>query len=280
MRVTKLVASSAAVVAVALVAAAACEAQQATSLPAGAEDAVARINASPRHGEWVTVKTGDQDSVRAWLVYPERRTNAPVVVVIHEIFGLSNWVRAVADQLAADGFIAIAPDLLTMHALPTTPAGEPDGARARAVIGNSADPQHHRRARMVAEYAMNLPAAVKKYGIVGYCWGGGFVWQHALLYPDLGAAVSYYGSTADEKQYASLKGNTPVLGLYGSEDQRVNATIARADSAMKSLGKTYEHHVFEGARHGFLRAQDHPANLEATKQAWPLTVAWFRKYVK
>src|SRR5688572_2604145 len=86
--------------------------QQGT-LPAGAADAVARLNASPRHGEWVTVKTGPNDSVRAWLVYPERRTNAPVVMVIHEIFGLSNWVRAVADQLAADGFIAIAPDLLT-----------------------------------------------------------------------------------------------------------------------------------------------------------------------
>jgi carboxymethylenebutenolidase len=83
--------------------------QQTAGLPAGAADVVARLKASPRHGEWVTVKTGQNDSVRAYLVYPERRTNAPVVVVIHEIFGLSNWVRGVADQLAADGFIAIAP---------------------------------------------------------------------------------------------------------------------------------------------------------------------------
>ncbi len=252
--------------------------QQAAGLPAGATEVVARLKASPRHGEWVTVKTGQNDSVRAYLVYPERRTNAPVVMVIHEIFGLSNWVRGVADQLAADGFIAIAPDLLTMKNLPQTAEGEPDGAAARAAIGQANDPEHQRRARAVAEYAMNLPAAQKKYGIVGYCWGGGFVWQHAALYPDLAAGVSYYGTTANPDQYANIK--TPVLGLYGGNDQRVNSTIPRADSAMKSMKKTYEPHIFDGAGHGFLRQQDQPANLEATKQAWPLTVAWFRKYVK
>jgi carboxymethylenebutenolidase len=252
--------------------------QQTAGLPAGAADVVARLKASPRHGEWVTVKTGQNDSVRAYLVYPERRTNAPVVVVIHEIFGLSNWVRGVADQLAADGFIAIAPDLLTMKNIPQTAEGEPDGTAARAAIGSAADPDHQRRARAVAEYAMNLPAAQKKYGIVGYCWGGGFVWQHAVLYPDVAAGVSYYGPTANPDQYAKMK--TPILGLYGSDDQRVNATIPRADSAMKAVKQTYEPHTFEGARHGFLRAQEVPANLEATKQAWPLTVAWFRKYVR
>ena len=253
--------------------------QQTNGLPAGATEVVARLKASPRHGEWVTVKTGQNDSVRAYLVYPERRTNAPVIVVIHEIFGLSNWVRGVADQLAADGFIAIAPDLLTMKNLPQTAEGEPDGAAARAAIGNAADPDHQRRARLVAEYAMNLPAAQKKYGIVGYCWGGGFVWQHAALYPDLAAGVSYYGTTANAELYDKIK--TPILGLYGGNDQRVNATIPRADSAMKAVKQTYEPHVFDGAGHGFLRQQDNPpANLEATKQAWPLTVGWFRKYVR
>lgn len=251
--------------------------QQGT-LPAGAADAVARLNASPRHGEWVTVKTGPNDSVRAWLVYPERRTNAPVVMVIHEIFGLSNWVRAVADQLAADGFIAIAPDLLTMKNLPQTAAGEPDGQAARAAIGSSADPEHHRRARLVAEYAMKLPAAAPKYGVVGYCWGGGFVWSHAQTYPDVGAGVSYYGSTLEPNLYANIK--SPILGLYGSNDARVNATIPRADSAMKAQNKKYEHKIYEGAGHGFLRAQDQPANLEATKQAWPATVAWFRTHLR
>jgi carboxymethylenebutenolidase len=132
-------------------------------------------------------------------------------------------------------------------------------------------------ARAVAEYAMNLPAAQKKYGIVGYCWGGGFVWQHAVLYPDVAAGVSYYGQTANPDQYANIRHNPR---LYGSDDQRVNATIPRADSAMKAVKQTYEPHTFEAARHGFLRAQEVPANLEATKQAWPLTVGWFRKYVR
>ena len=252
--------------------------QQTNGLPAGSADVVARLKASPRHGEWVTVKTGQNDSVRAYLVYPERRTNAPVVVVIHEIFGLSNWVRGVADQLAADGFIAIAPDLLTMKNIPQTAEGEPERAAATSQIGSPADPDHQRRARAVAEYAMNLPAAQKKYGIVGYCWGGGFVWQHAALYPDLAAGASYYGTTANADLYAKIK--TPIIGLYGSNDQRVNATIARADSAMKAVKQTYEPHIFEGAGHGFLRQQDQPANMEATKQAWPLTVGWFRKYVR
>jgi carboxymethylenebutenolidase len=251
---------------------------QAAGTPAGATDAVQRLQSSPRHGEWVTVKTGANDSVRAYLVYPERRNNAPVVVVIHEIFGLSNWVRGVADQLAADGFIAIAPDLLTMHNLPNTAAGEPDGQAARAVIGNAADPQHQRRARAVAEYAMNLPAASKKYGIVGYCWGGGFVWQHAIQYPDVAAGVSYYGSTAPVDQIAKIR--APILGLYGENDQRVNASIAPAETAMKAQNKTYEYKIFTGAGHGFLRAQDQPANLAASQEGWPMTVAWFRKYLR
>jgi carboxymethylenebutenolidase len=248
------------------------------AIPAGATQVVARLQASPRHAEWVTVKTGANDSVRAWLVYPERRDNAPVVVVIHEIFGLSNWVRGVADQLAADGFIAIAPDLLTMRNLPKTPAGEPVPDSARAVIGSASDTEHQRRARLVAEYAMKLPAASRKYGIVGYCWGGQFVWQHAIRYPDVAAVVSYYGGTPAAGQYAPIK--APVLGLYGSNDGRVNMTIPRADSAMKVLGKKFQHNTFEGAGHGFLRAQDEPANLEASKKAWPMAVNWFRSNLR
>ncbi len=247
------------------------------AIPAGAADAVARLKASPRHGEWVMVKAGN-DSVKAWLVYPERRTNAPVVVVIHEIYGLSNWVRGVADQLAADGFIAIAPDLQTMQNVAQTAEGEPDRAAASAAIRTLDMNVAQRMARATAEYAMALPAATKKYGIVGYCWGGAFVWNHAIAYPDLGGGVSYYGSTPNADQYANIK--APILGLYGSNDARVNATIPRADSAMKSLKKTYEYKTYDGAAHGFLRAQEQAPNLEATKQAWPATLAWFRRNLR
>jgi carboxymethylenebutenolidase len=254
------------------------KAAQETGLPAGGAEAVARLQKSPRHGEWVVVKTGPSDSVRAWLVYPERRTNAPVVVVVHEIFGLSNWVRGVADQLAADGFIAIAPDLLTAKNIPQSPEGEPERQAATTAIRTIQPVDYQRQINEVAKYAMNLPAALKKYGVVGYCWGGAAVFNHAAAYPEVSAVVSYYGTTPPVEELPKVK--APVLGLYGDNDQRVNSTVPRADSALKALGKTYEHKMFPGSGHGFLRAQEQPANLEATKQAWPMTVAWFRKYLR
>jgi len=251
--------------------------QQDPNLPASAETAVARLNASPRHGEWATVRSGN-DSIRTWVVYPERRDNAPVVVVIHEIFGLSNWIRAVADQFAAEGFIAVAPDLLTMKNVPWTDAGEPSGDAARAAIGSLQPADIHRHIKAVADYAMNLPAAQKKYGVVGFCWGGSTVFQHAIYEPSVSAVVSYYGTTPTPDELRRIN-NAPVLGLYGGNDQRVNATIPRADSAMKAMGRTYEHRIYEGAGHGFLRQQNGAdgANLAATRQAWPATIAWFRE---
>lgn len=251
----------------------------AATVAPGAADASARLSASPRHGEWVVIKTGPSDSVRAWLVYPERKDKAPVVVVVSEIFGLSNWIRSVADQLAADGFIAIAPDLLTKFNLPNTANGEPNPDSARAKIGQIRPVDYQPQIRKVAEYAMALPAARKKYGVVGFCWGGGAVFAHAVAFPDVGAVISYYGTTPPPADYVKVK--APVLGLYGENDERVNATIARADSASKVVGFKYEPHKFAGAGHGFLRAQDgqNGANLAAAQQAWPMTIGWFRKYL-
>jgi carboxymethylenebutenolidase len=255
-------------------------ATQQPTIPASATTAPARLAASSRHGEWVMVKTGPSDSVRAWLVYPERKGKAPVVVVIHEIFGLSNWVRSVADQLAADGFIAIAPDLLTKFNIANTTDGEPVRDSATKYIRQIQPAAYQPQIRAVAQYAMNLPAANKKYGVVGYCWGGSAVFAHAVFYPDVNAVVSYYGTTPPPADYAKVK--APVLGLYGENDERVNATIARADSASKVVGFKYEPHKFAGAGHGFLRQQDgaNGANLTATQQAWPMTIAWFNKYLR
>jgi carboxymethylenebutenolidase len=224
------------------------------------------------------VKVG-ADSIRVWVVYPERPDKAPVVLVVHEIFGLSNWIRAVADQLAADGFIAIAPDLLTMKNLPRAPDGETDGAAARAAIGQLTREDVNRWLSGVADWGMRLPAALPKYGIVGYCWGGSTSFAHAVAAPNLGASVVYYGSSPATEQLSAIR--APVLGLYGGNDARVNATIPAADSAMKAMGKTYEPHTFEGAGHGFLRQQDgqNGANLAATRQAWPLTVQWFKRHL-
>lgn len=251
---------------------------QRAALPPGAAEAAARLTASPRHAEWVSVKTGPSDSVMAWVVYPENKTKAPVIIVIHEIFGLSTWVRGVADQLAADGFVAIAPDLLTMRRSgDLTSEWASDSARSAIQTLKPEDVQRDLDA--LAKYGMALPAATKKYGVVGYCWGGSTAFAHAVHAPALGAAVVYYGGSPASERLAAVK--APVLGLYAGDDARVNATIPAADSTMKALGKSYEHHAFPGAGHGFLRQQDgrEGANLSATREAWPRTISFFRKHL-
>ena len=249
-----------------------------STLPAGAAEAEARLAASPRHAEWVMVPNGT-DSTRAWVVYPESRERAPVVVVVHEIFGLSPWIRAVADQLAAEGFIAVAPDLLTRYDVPGAPLN-PNPDSARAVIRQVNTEDMNRQVSAVAQWAMRLPAALPRYGIVGFCWGGSASFNHAVASPTgLGASVVYYGTSPQPSQLASVQ--VPVLGLYGGNDARVNSTIPPADSAMRALGKTYRPEIYDGAGHGFLRQQDgqNGANLAATRQAWPATVAWFRTHL-
>ena len=244
----------------------------------GATDASTQLTSSPRHGEWVTVSTGPGDSVRAWVVYPERTTKAPVVIVVHEIFGLSPWIRSVADQLAADGFLAVAPDFLTMKNVPGSPEN-PDGQAARAAIQTLNMDDVHRQISAVAQYAMRLPAAAARYGIVGFCWGGAVSFEHAVRSPSLGASVVYYGTSPAPARLAPVR--APVLGLYGSDDARVNATVPGADSAMKALGKTYRPIFYEGAGHGFLRQQDgrEGKNLAAARAAWPETISWFRTHL-
>ena len=243
-----------------------------------ASEALTRLNSSPRHGEWVMIHTGGGDSLRAWVVYPERSSKAPVVLVVHEIFGLSSWVRSVADQLAADGFIAIAPDLLTMKNLPDGPDSVV-APLARAVIGSLDPAWVQRQLDAVAKYGMSLPAAEKKYGIVGFCWGGGISFAPAVHAPGLGASVVYYGTSPNTADLGSVR--APVLGLYGGSDARVDATIPPADSALRALGRTYVHNIYPGAGHGFLRQQTgmDGANLAAARAAWPATIAWFRKYL-
>jgi carboxymethylenebutenolidase len=255
------------------------QARQDPNLPAGAQDALARLAASPRHGEWQVVRSG-ADSIRAWVVYPERNTRAPVVLVVHEIFGLSHWVRGVADQLAAEGFIAIAPDLLTMKGVPTGPDGAPDAQRAQQVIRELAAADVHRWLRAVAAHGMSLPSATSRYGIVGYCWGGQASFMHAVTSPALGAAVVYYGPSPEPAQLASVR--APVLGLYAGDDARVNQTVPPAAEEMRRLNKTFDVHTFTGAGHGFLRQQDgrDGANLRATRQAWPLTIDFLKRYLE
>ena len=247
-------------------------------LPPDAAGAIPRLSASPRHGEWAMIRSGGGDSVKAWVVYPERSTKAPVVIVVHEIFGLSSWVRSVTDQLAADGFIAIAPDLLTMKNLPDGPDSVVAPLATAAI--RTLDPAWvQKQLDAVAEFGMSLPAAERKYGIVGFCWGGGISFAHAVHSPTLGASVVYYGVSPKTSDLASVR--APVLGLYAGSDARVDATIPAADTALRALGRTYTYSIYPGAGHGFLRQQTgmDGANMAAARAAWPATIAWFRKYL-
>lgn len=256
-------------------------ATQGGAIPAGAAEVKARLAASPRHGEWAKIawEPGSKDSLMAWVVYPENKNSAPVVVVIHEIFGLSSWVRGVADQLAADGYLAVAPDLLSQkRGGPSSDELAADSA-TKLIRAVTVD-EMNKGVAASGRYGMSLPAAAKKYGVVGYCWGGSATFNHAVFNaPGLGAAVVYYGTSPKAEQLPNVK--VPVLGLYGENDQRVNATIGYADSTLTALGRRYEKEVFAGAGHGFLRAQDgaNGANLAATRAAWPRTIGWFRKYL-
>ncbi len=249
------------------------------TIPAGALTVAARLAASPRHGEYVMIARtpGGADSLRAWVVYPQRRDKAPVVVVLHEIFGLSTWVRGVADQLAADGFIAVAPDLLSGKY--TVAAGDTIAqAQATALIRTLVADDVQRDIARSAEFGMSLPAAQPRFGVVGFCWGGSTSFSTAVrAHPKLKGAVVYYGTAPALTELTNVK--SPVLGLYGENDARVNATIPAADSTMKALGKPYEPVTLAGAGHGFLRQQDgqNGANLTAARAAWPKTIAFFQK---
>ena len=250
------------------------EPSQNVAIPASGVTAPQRIAASPRHGEWVAIKVGATDSVMAWVVYPERAQKAPVVIAIHENTGLNIWTRSVADQLAAEGFIGIAPDMTTM-AKTGSLTDETPADVGRTLIQKATPEFVNAALDAVAKYGMSLPAAQPRYGVIGFCWGGGRSFLHATHAPGLGASVVFYGSPPNAEQMANIK--APVLGLYGGADERINATIPGADSAMKRLGKAYEYHIFAGAGHGFLRGQENSeANAKAAQEAWPKTVAFLK----
>jgi carboxymethylenebutenolidase len=254
--------------------------------PSGDNDAaqaIEQLKSSPRHSEWVDIKGSNGTPIKSFVVYPERRDKAPVVIVIHEIFGLSDWIRGVADQLAKEGFIAIAPDFLSGRGPNKGGSQELGSQGSTAEIRNVTPDDTVRILDDVRAYAASIPSANGKTAAVGFCWGGGTTFTYALRQPALNAAVSYYGPmSADTAAYANAK--VPVLGLYGGNDNRVNANIETAKGAMAKAGATYEPHIFEGAGHGFLRQQagnaNAPGNMKATQEAWPLTVQFIRQHTK
>jgi carboxymethylenebutenolidase len=251
-------------------------------LPPDADAAAAQLKSSPRHSEWVDVKNAG-GTIKSFVVYPERKDKAPVVIVIHEIFGLSDWVRGVADQLAKEGFIAIAPDFLSGKG-PNGGGSQELGSQGSTQAIRDVTPEDTIKILdAVRTYALTIPSANGKVATIGFCWGGGTSFRYALNQPALDAAVSYYGPMPTEPA-AYEKAKAPILGLYGGNDNRVNANLDAAKTQLAGKKVTFEPHVFEGAGHGFLRQQtgseQAPGNMKATQDAWPLTLEFLRKYTK
>jgi carboxymethylenebutenolidase len=262
-------------------------------LPPDAEHAKAVLEKSPRHGEWVDLNVPTKKvPVKAYIVYPERSDKAPAVMVIHEIFGETDWVRGVADQLAADGFIAIAPDMLSGYG-PNGGGTESLGGQQNVTrtIGQVKDPEVVADLNATRDYLLKLPSCNGKIATIGFCWGGGKSFTYATVQPGLSAAVVYYGVTPARQdrspefvpdETALTKISAAVAGFYGGNDNRISGRVPASAEAMKKLGKTYEPHVYDGAGHGFLRQQSGQdgANMKATEEAWPATIQFLREHTK
>src|SRR5215472_10958973 len=237
---------------------------------ASAQDwAKAALAKSPRHGEWVSIKHGDR-AVATFVVYPESKSKTPVVLIIHEIFGMTDWVQDLADQVAAAGYIAVAPDLLS--------AMGPNGGRTssfaedavREAISKLNPDQITADLSAAADYALKLPASSGKLFVGGFCWGGSQTFRFATNRPDLAAAFVFCGGPPEKDAMARIK--APVYGFYAGNDARIDATIPDTITAMKAGGKTYDPVTYDGAGHGFMRAGEAPdasdANKKARNDAW------------
>ena len=237
------------------------------ALPIRAQDwAIKQLENSPRHQEKVFVKNGDRN-ISCFLVYPEAAGDATVVILIHENRGLNDWARSMADQVAGEGFIVIAPDFISGKA----PGGGdtpdfPNSDAARDAIYELNPDQITSDLNAVFTYAKKIPAGNGKVALMGFCWGGSQTFQYATNNPDIEAAFVFYGS-GPEEQDAYNRIQAPVYGFYGGNDNRVNATIENSEKMMEKAGKTYKPVIYEGAGHGFMRAGQEPNATPDNKKA-------------
>lgn len=229
------------------------------------------VDSSPRQRQWVSVKYGDR-SVESFVVRPKSRGKAPAIVVIHEIFGMTDWVENVTDEFAEAGYLAVAPDLLSGMA--------PNGGRTKDFPASEAGqavrklPPDQITADLDAlvDYCKKQPACNGKVCVVGFSWGGGQTFRFATHRKDLAAAFVFYGSGPAAESIPAIQ--APVYGFYGGTDARINSTVPPTQEQMKAAGKTYEVVTYEGAAHGFMRAGAQPDATEANRKA--RAAAWVK----
>src|SRR5882762_8655597 len=219
------------------------------------------------HAEYVKFLSGT-DTVTAYIAYPERPQPAPAVIVIHEIFGMSDFIRQTTEQLAKDGFVAIAPDLLSRRG--GTPASTDD---ARKLIAGLDPDTVTKDLDATVGYVKRLKAArPDRVGVIGFCWGGGQSFRYATNNPSLGAFVVCYGPSPEATSIARIRAKG--LGVYAENDARINAGLSDMDAAIRTYHKTYRYTVYPGVGHGFLRSREKP---EVADSAWRAIVGFFRE---
>jgi carboxymethylenebutenolidase len=238
-------------------------------IAAGQDWAKDQLAKSPRHREWATIKHNGR-AVETLIVYPESKDKRPVVVIIHEIFGLSDWAQALADEVAAAGYIAVAPDLLSGMAANGGRTKDFNVDSAIEAIGKLPPDQITADLNAAADYGLKLPASSGKLFVAGFCWGGSQTFRFATNRADLSAAFVFYGSSPAKEDMARIK--APVYGFYAGNDSRIDAGLPDTIANMKAAGKAYEPVTYDGAGHGFMRAGEAPdatdANKKAREDAW------------
>ena len=249
-------------------------------LPPDTPESLAALESSPRTGEWVEVTRANAPPLQSWVVYPQGDEKAAAVILIHGNRGITDWVRAAADRVAAAGFIALAPDLLSGKG----PAGGgftslASADDARRLMGELTSGEVEDALDTAWTYAESLERWSGKTATMGICSGGGVAFRYATTQPDLAATVVFYGASPESSALQSI--GAPVLGLYGGDDARVNATIEDAAAEMTRLGKTYEQEIYEGAGHAFLQRQTERdgKNRSATEKGWPRAIDFLKRHL-
>jgi carboxymethylenebutenolidase len=240
---------------------------------AGTWYAMARPHFDPvtTHGEWVYIRKARGDSVRAYVAYPERKDPAPGIIVIHEIFGLSDWEPTVADRLAAKGYVAIVPDLLSSR-FGTTP---PDPDSGRKLTAQLAPDQVTADLDAVYGYLKDLPAVQRdRIGTIGFCWGGGQSFRYATNNPDLRAVVVCYGPAPDSAELARIR--APILGVYGENDARITAALPAVSAQLAALGISFMHDSYPGTGHGFLKPGRKGSDTDQPARAWARILEFYQ----
>lgn len=238
---------------------------------AGADRIKTELEESPRHGEWVKVTAANERVINAFIVYPEVKEPATSIIVIHEIFGLTDWIRLVADRLAAEGFVAICPDLLSGMG-PDGGGTESFDSRddVRRAIRELPAAQVMSDLDAIQKYVRELPSTNEKVGVSGFCWGGGQTFSYAVHSDTIAAGFVFYGRAVSAEDVPKI--SAPVYGFYGESDNRINATIDATKAAADAANVTYQPVIYKDVGHAFLRrgmGEDaDEAQKAATKAAW------------